>query len=99
MFGSHCGNGKGASFCPFSFGFALGLTGAIMTLLWTAWVLYSGAPEGMSGHMVPVSWGMGFMHAFWIFVKGFVFGVVFVFIYNWIVCRCHAGSCGSSEKK
>lgn len=85
MFHSSCGS-KGSCFCPFSFGFALGLTGAIMMLLWTAWVMYSGAPAGMGDHMVPVSWSVGLMHAFWIFVKGFVFGAVFAYIYNGVSC-------------
>lgn len=95
MWSSSCG--KGARFCPFSFGLALGLTGAVMMLVWTAWLMYHGMPVGMDSQMMPASWGDAFVHAFWILVKGFVFGFVFAFIYNWIACWCKARCCASSK--
>lgn len=106
MLSSKCGK-KCKCFCPVSFGLALGLTGALMVLLWSAWVMSNGMPAGMDSHMMmPSSWGVAFGHSFWVFVKGFVFGFVFAFLYNVISCwckamRCHdkGECCDASEKK
>lgn len=83
-------------FCPVSFGLALGLTGAVMMMLWYSWMMYQGVPAGMEGQMMmPDSWGAAFVHAFWVFVKGFVFGFIFAFFYNMIASRCMRMFCRS----
>lgn len=89
--------GKCGRLCPFSLGLALGLTGALAMILWAAWLMYYGVPAGMEGQMpVPESWAAVCMSAFWILVKGFVFGFFIALFYN-LCSRCKSMCCGKSD--
>jgi hypothetical protein len=91
MMNGKCGCMK---LCPVSFGLALGLTAAFGFLIWTAWIMYQGMPPMMEGMPLPTWSGAG-MHAFWMLVKGFIFGFAFALIYDFVAC-CMAKCCKKS---
>lgn len=88
---------NGMKLCPFSFGMALGLTAAIGTLVWMAWVMYFGPTAMMVQFNIPVpTLNDGLMRALFMLLKGFAFGVVFAFIYDMVSCCCKARCCKQS---
>lgn len=101
-----CGKCGCLRICPFSFGLALGLTGALAVLLWSLWMICVGADPTMAGMPVP-TWKDAAVMSLIVFVKGFVFGFVLIFIYDsiasWCVkkgcCRKAAEQCGCDKPK
>lgn len=97
-----CGNDgnckKRMALCPLSFGLALGITAAIAVFIWSIWVMKFGMPSLMVGHMfVPTHMADVGMLVGWCFLKGFVFGVVFAFLYDFISCCCKARCCNKPD--
>lgn len=84
-----CKCSNGFKLCPFSFGVALGVTSAIAVLVWTAWVMYHGATPMMLQYHVPMpSWKDGAWRALCFLLKGFFFGAVLAFVYDFVICCC-----------
>ncbi len=84
-----CGNCCPSKLCPVSFGFALGLTAALATLVWVIWVMNYGATPMMVQFNIPVpTLAEGCMRALWMFLKGLLVGAVFAFLYDMTLCCC-----------
>ncbi len=93
-------NGNSMKLCPFSLGLALGLTAALGTVVWTVWVMYAGPTAMMTLFGIPVpTLQEGLMRALWMLLKGFAFGVVFGFLYDWVACCCRGMCCKKSKTK
>ncbi len=93
-------NGNGMKLCPFSLGLALGLTAALGTLVWMAWVMYAGPTAMMTQFGIPVpTLQEGLVRALWMLLKGFVFGVVVALLYDYIACCCKGICCRKSKAK
>lgn len=84
--------------CPMSFGLALGLTLFLGYFIWIMWIIYYGPSAMMvAAHMpVPTLEG-GLVHAFWAFLKGFVFGFFVALFYDFISCCCKSKWCCKKE--
>jgi hypothetical protein len=96
--------------CPFSFGLALGITGALGVLIGSFWIMYHGVPPMMVQLHMPVpTYKDAAIHALGTLLKGFVFGFFVALFYDLISgcckkCICCKKSdesckcCGSSDK-
>ena len=102
------GKCKCGRLCPLSFGLALAVTYAVAVVLMAIAVLLGFASHEMSMAFQPhMAWSVAFMHLAWALLKGFVFGVIFAFLYNGFahcMARCcrksgDACGCGPEEQK
>jgi hypothetical protein len=88
----NCSCGK--KICPVSLGLALGITCFLGYAIWVVWVIYYGPSAMMIAANIPVpTWETGFIHAFWAFVKGLVFGFFLALFYDFISCCCKSRWC------
>lgn len=84
----------GMKLCPVTFGLALGVTAALASIICMAWIMYSGPTAMMVQLDIPMwSFRDVIVCSFWILLKGFIFGAVFAFIYNMIICCCKGMCC------
>jgi hypothetical protein len=94
-----CGKCGCIRLCPCSFGLALGLTGALAVLFWSLWVIYAGGSPMMPELPVP-TWKDAAIMSLIVFVKGFVFGFVLIYIYDKIASWCmKKGCCRKAAEK
>lgn len=103
MMGGKC---KCMRLCPFSFGLAWGITYALTILVITVAIMHGEAPPGMPFFKGEVlTWYLVWKHTLIALVEGFIYGLIFAFIYDGILRlgRCGKGSgegcgCESTDK-
>lgn len=94
-----CGTNSLGKLCPFTFGLALGITCGLFMFFWSIWVMYYGMPTSLPAAyaIANPSWSTSGVLGLIGLVKGFVFGLVFAFIYDLILCCCKKCRCCKSS--
>lgn len=89
-----------ARLCPISFGLAIGVASFFAVLIWMLYIMSYGLPQTtmIAMHMPMPTLSMGFIHALFALVKGFVFGFVVALLYNAFSCCCRK-KCETIEPK